>query len=168
MGEYSKVPGCAEMSLLNHTRLFFTYHSLFLNAIRCNFFVNSLSDIFAPLGLFPGGGLCIQKVPLGVTVRGIQFIDDVTISSATRPLYAVLISREIEADQGLLDNDGRSPEERQKIKDEKEAEKTRRQVEADLGGFEVEQEWVEEIEHDDCFKVDASLGRAPPLPKEII
>ena len=130
-------------------------------------FTCSLSDIFAPLGLFPGGGLCIQKVPFGVTVRQVQFIDDASVSSAARPLYALLISREIEVDQGLLDDDGLTPEERQKIKDEKEMEKTRRQVEADLGGFDVEQEWVEEIEHDDYFEIDSTLGRAPPLPKRI-
>lgn len=128
---------------------------------------HSLSDIFAPLGLFPGGGLCVQKVPFGVTVRQIQFIDDAAVSSAARPLYALLISREIEEDQGLLDDDGLSSEERQKIKDEKEKEKTRRQVEADLGGFDVEQEWVEEIERDDYFEIDPTLGKAPPLPKRV-
>lgn len=127
----------------------------------------SLSDIFAPLGLFPGGGLCIQKVPFGVTVRQVQFIDDASVSSAARPLYALLISREIEVDQGLLDDDGLGPEERQKIKDEKAKEKTLRQVEADLGGFDVEQEWVEEIERDNYFEVDTTLGRAPPLPKRV-
>lgn len=102
-----------------------------------------------------------------MTVRQIQFIDDASVSSAARPLYALLISREIEEDQGLLDDDGLSPEERQKIKDEKEKEKTLRQVEADLGGFDVEQEWVEEIERDDYFEIDSTLGRAPPLPKRV-
>lgn len=102
-----------------------------------------------------------------MTVRQVQFIDDASVSSAARPLYALLISREIEEDEGLLDDDGLSPEERQKIKDEKEKEKTRRQVEADLGGFDVEQEWVEEIERDDYFEIDSTLGRAPPLPKRV-
>lgn len=102
-----------------------------------------------------------------MTVRQVQFIDDTSVSSAARPLYALLISREIEEDQGLLDDDGLSSEERQKIKDEKEKEKTRRQVEADLGGFDVEQEWVEEIERDDYFEIDSTLGRAPPLPKRV-
>lgn len=102
-----------------------------------------------------------------MTVRQVQFIDDASVSSAARPLYALLISREIEVDQGLLDDDGLGPEERQKIKDEKEKEKTLRQVEADLGGFDVEQEWVEEIERDDYFEVDTTLGRAPPLPKRV-
>ena len=102
-----------------------------------------------------------------MTVRQVQFIDDASVSSAARPLYALLISREIEVDQGLLDDDGLSPEERQKIKDEKDKEKTLRQVEADLGGFDVEQEWVEEIERDNYFEVDTTLGRAPPLPKRV-
>ena len=31
-----------------------------------------LWDVFAPHGLLPGGGLSIQKVPLGVTVRHIE------------------------------------------------------------------------------------------------
>lgn len=123
--------------------------------------------MFSPLGLFPGSGVCIQKIPLGVTVRCIEFIDDATISSAARPLYAVLISRETEADQSHLDTDGMTTEERETLQKEKEEEKTRRQVEADLGGFEIEQEWVEEIERDDYFEIDTSLGRAPPLPKRL-
>ena len=51
-------------------------------------------------------------------------------------------------------------------KDEKEKEKTLRQVEADLGGFDVEQEWVEEIERDNYFEVDTTLGRAPSMPAQ--
>jgi cleavage and polyadenylation specificity factor subunit 1 len=46
----------------------------------------------------------------------------------------------------------------------KEAVRVRKQVEADLGGFDVEQEWVEEIEREDCFAIDAGLGLAPSIP----
>lgn len=120
--------------------------------------------MFAPHGLLPGGGISIQKVPLGVTVRHIEFIDDASISSTSRPVYAMIVSHEIEGDQSQLNDDGLDPEERQRIKDEQEAERVRKQVEADLGGFDVEQEWVEEIEREECFAVETGLGLAPPMP----
>jgi len=112
--------------------------------------------------LLPGGGLFVEKIPFGVTVRRIQFIDDAHISTGTHPLYAVLVSRDFEADQSDLNDDGMTEEERQRLADEKENAKIQRQVEADLGGFEVEQEWVEEIERENCFKIDKELGGAPP------
>jgi len=126
-----------------------------------------LSDVFTPHGLLPGGGVCVQKIPMGVTVRRIKFIDEASISSVEHPLYVLLISREAEADQSHLNDDGLTSEERQMAKDEKEAAKTQRQVEADLGGFDVEQEWVEEIEREDCFEVDRSLGGAPPISSRV-
>lgn len=58
-----------------------------------------------------------------------------------------------------------TPEERQGLLEEKENAKIKRQVEADLGGFDIEQEWVEEIEREDCFKIDTELGGAPPIQK---
>lgn len=115
--------------------------------------------------LLAGGGIFVQKVPFGVTVRSIQFIDDSHATTGTRPLYAVLVSREFESDLSELNYDGLTEEERQYLVDEKENEKIQRQVEADLGGFDVEQEWVEEIEREDCFKVDTDLGGAPPIQK---
>eukprot|EP00804_Cyclotella_cryptica_P003221 CCRYP_010466-RB/>CCRYP_010466-RB protein AED:0.02 eAED:0.02 QI:564/1/1/1/1/0.5/4/1654/1402 len=33
---------------------------------------NGIWDVFAPRGILPGGGICIQKHPLGVTVRQIE------------------------------------------------------------------------------------------------
>jgi len=124
---------------------------------------DGLSDVFSPCGILTGRGLCVQKVPLGVTVRQIQFINDVSISSFDHPIYVLLISKEIECDQSHLNDDGLTSEERKVEKEEKESEKTRRQVEADLGGFEVEQEWVEEIEREDCFEVEKKYGGAPPI-----
>ena len=104
---------------------------------------------------------------MGVTVRRIVFLEDITLSSLTHPLYAMIISRDYEADQSHLNDDGLTPEERKKTKAEREAEKTRRQVEADLAGVDhIEQEWVEEIERDDYFDVKIHLGGAPPIPKE--
>ena len=116
-------------------------------------------------GLVPGGGLYVDKIPLGVTVRQIQFIDNPTVASQNRSLYAVLVSRELESDLGTLNDDGLTEEERQKMREEKENAKIKRQVEADLGGFDIEQEWVEEIEREDCFKVDTNLGGATPVQK---
>lgn len=100
-----------------------------------------------------------------MTVRRIQFIDDVSVSSGGRCLYAVLVSRELEVDMSHLNDDGLTPEERDRIEQEKEAAKIKRQVEADLGGFDVEQEWVEEIEREDCFQIDTEMGGAPPAPQ---
>ena len=110
---------------------------------------NSLLNLPSVHGLLPGGGLFVQKIPLGVTVRRIQFIDDKNAPTGSQPLYAVLVSREIETDQSQLNYDYLTPEERQRIIEEKEDAKIKRQVEADLGGFDIEQEWVEEIERED-------------------
>lgn len=115
-------------------------------------------------GLIPGGGLFVEKIPMGVTVRSIQFIDNLFVCGA-RPLYAVLIAREIEEDLSGLNDDGMTQEERHRLAEEKENAKIKRQVEADLGGFDIEQEWVEEIERENCFKVDTNLGGAPPITR---
>lgn len=117
-------------------------------------------------GLLPGGGLCVERIAMGVTVRQIQFIFDSTISSGSHPLYAVLVSRELEVDQSHLNDDGMTPEEREQAEREKEEARIQRQVEADLGGFDIEQEWVEEIVRDDVFQVETRLGGASPIQKE--
>ena len=129
--------------------------------------LKGLSEVFASHGLLTGnGGLCVEKIPLGVTVRRIEFIDDTETSSGDHPLYAVLVSREIEADQSSWNSDGLTEEERKRQMEEKEAAKIKRQVEADLGGFDVDSEWVEEIEREDCFRIDQDLGGAPPVRKQ--
>jgi len=125
-----------------------------------------ISPVFEKAGVIPGGGLCIEKIAMGVTVRQIRFIDNPSISSGDHPLYAVLVSRELEVDQSDLNDDGMTAEERQKLEREKEEARIQRQVEADLGGFDVEQEWVEEIVRDDVFQVNSNLGGAPPIQKE--
>ena len=79
----------------------------------------------------------------------------------------MLVSRELESDLSELNDDGIAPEERQRLKEEKEDAKVKRQVEADLGGFDIEQEWVEEIEREDCFKIEKSMGGAPPIHKSV-
>ena len=48
-------------------------------------------------------------------------------------------------DLSNLNDDGLTPEERQRIVEEKENAKIKRQVEADLGGFDIEQEWYVSI-----------------------
>jgi len=80
---------------------------------------DGLSDVFSPYRIFVGRGLCVQKVPLGVTVRQIQFIDDASISSFDHPIYVLLIFKEIECDQSHLNNDGLTSEERKVKKEEK-------------------------------------------------
>ncbi len=53
----------------------------------------------------------------------------------------MFVSCEIEGDQGYLNDDGLSPEELQRAKDEQEAAVVvRKQVEADLARFDMEQE----------------------------
>ena len=101
---------------------------------------------------------------LTTSFQYVQFIDDASISSPSRPIYAMLVSREVESKQEELNDDGMTPEERQQIKAEKEAAQIRKQVEADLGGFEIDQEWVEgQIEREETFEVDKTLGLAPPM-----
>ena len=127
---------------------------------------NGLSSISSPNVFLPGGGNCVTKIPLGVTVRRITFIEDTSVSSLANPLFLMVISRDFDAAQSHLNDDGLTPEERKKLRAEKDAEKTRRQVEADLAGVDhIEQEWVEEIERDDYFEVKIHLGGAPPIPK---
>ena len=110
--------------------------------------------------------MLLTKIPLGVTVRHIEYLDFSNLSTNTEPLYLLLISRAFEIDQSSLSDDGLTTEQRQQKKEEREKEKIRRQVEADLGGFDVEQEWVEEIERDDIFEVDSDLGGAPKIQVE--
>jgi cleavage and polyadenylation specificity factor subunit 1 len=127
-----------------------------------------LSKVFASQGVLGGlSGMCIEKVSLGVTVHQIEFINESTALSDDHPLYVMLVSREMDVDQVTLNSDGLSPEERQEKLAEKEAAKIRKQVEADLGGFDMESEWVEEIERENCFSVDTSLGGAPPLRDKV-
>lgn len=101
-----------------------------------------------------------------MTVRQIAYFDHSILSTPQEPLYLVLVSHELELDQNLFNDDGLTEEERQHVKEEREKEKTRRQVEADLGGFDVEQEWVEEIEREDIFEVEQDLGGAPKIHVE--
>ena len=126
-----------------------------------------LSDVFESNGILLGNGCCMEKVMLGVTVRRIVFIDDDTISSGDHPLYAVLVSREVEIDQSDLNTDGLSDIERQIKQQEREAIKIQKQVEADLGGFDIESDWVESIEREDAFHIQTELGGAPPICKSI-
>ena len=76
-----------------------------------------------------------------MTVRRIEFLDDSTCSQ-NRCLYAVLVSRVLDVDMSRLNDDGMTQEERRKLEQDKEVAKIKRQVEADLGGFDVEQEWL--------------------------
>ena len=125
-------------------------------AQRLTYYAEGLSDV----GLTYGGGMSVKKIPLGVTVRRMDFIIDTSISTEEHPLYALLISRET-----FIEAQNNSSTESEEAKRAKEEAKTQRQVEADLGGFDVEQEWVEEIERDDCFIPDtANFGGAPPVP----
>ena len=125
-------------------------------AQRLTYFAEVLSDV----GLTYGSGMFTKKIPLGVTVRRIDFINDASISTEDHPLYVLLISKET-----FIEAQNTNSIESEEAKRAKEEAKTQRQVEADLGGFDVEQEWVEEIERDDCFIPDtANFGGAPPVP----
>ncbi|KAG7357145.1 CPSF A subunit region-domain containing protein [Nitzschia inconspicua] len=158
---------CTDLPLPNGKDLgFMTLHERVgrVGSQRITFF-DGIANINSKHSILPGGGLFVEKVPFGVTVRKIQFIDDAHVSTGTHPLYAILVSREYEADQSDLNDDGMTEEERQEIAEQKENAKIQRQVEADLGGFDVEQEWVEEIERENCFKIDKELGGAPPIPR---
>ena len=109
--------------------------------------------------------MIVEKIPLGVTVREIEYIEDPAISSAAHPVYALLISKEFENDLSHLNDDGLTPEEREEMKEEKEKKLLAKQVEADLGGFEIDQEWVAEIDRDDCFEIEKRYGGCPSNPQ---
>ena len=125
-----------------------------------------ISPVFEKTGLFSGGGFYMEKLAMGVTVRQIEFLKEDGVSTGSHPLFAMLVSRELEVDQSFLNDDGMTPEEREQAEREKEEAKIQRQVEADLGGFDVELEWTSEIVRDDVFHVETSLGGAPPIHKE--
>jgi len=128
---------------------------------------NDILNLASPHSLLPGGGFFVEKIPFGVSVRKIEFIDDGHEQTSKHPLYAVLVSREVEEDATNLNDDGLTDEERQAIADEKEKRRIERQVEADLGGFEIEQDWVEEIERENCFRVETSLGGASTIQRSV-
>jgi cleavage and polyadenylation specificity factor subunit 1 len=144
--------------------VFFWPLLIFPSAVHSQSIICSrLSDIFTPFGLLPGGGQFIQKIPLGVTVCQVEYINNTSVSSPAHPLYALLVAREVETDLSRLNDDGLTSAEREAAKKKKEEEKMQKQVEADLGGFDVEQEWVEEIEREECFEIEKRYGGAPPI-----
>jgi hypothetical protein len=99
----------------------------------------SILDFASGNNLLPGGGFSLEKVPLGVTVRHIKFIDDPSASSGSSPLYAMIVSREFDEDLSRLNDDGLTEEERERLRQEKEDAQIKRQVEADLGGYDLDQ-----------------------------
>ncbi len=96
-------------------------------------------------------------------MRQIQFIKDISVSTPSHPVYALLVSREIQSDQSHLADDALTAEAKQAIKDERDKKKMAKQVEADLGGFDIENEWVEEIEREECFEIEKRYGGSPPI-----
>jgi cleavage and polyadenylation specificity factor subunit 1 len=124
-----------------------------------------LSDVFTARGILTGKGTCVEKIPLGVTVRRIEYIDDPSISNVAHPVFALLVSREVDVIQTNLNDDGLTEQQRNQLKEEKDRQKMVKQVEADLGGFDVEHEWVEQIERDDCFEIEKRYGGAPSIPQ---
>ena len=97
---------------------------------------------------------------MGVTVKRLEYFDH-SMAAKGHPVYAMIVSHEIEEDQSDLNDDGLSPEERRIAEEEKEAERTKRQVEADLGGYDID-----DNETEDVFDIDKSYGLAPPISKE--
>uniref|UniRef100_A0A7S1BI36 RSE1/DDB1/CPSF1 C-terminal domain-containing protein n=2 Tax=Corethron hystrix TaxID=216773 RepID=A0A7S1BI36_9STRA len=125
---------------------------------------SGLSDVLADRGFLPGGGLAAAKIPLGVTVRHLALVDD---PSLPLPPYALLVVREVEANVSAHIDDGLTSDERTQRRAEAERLRTQRQVEADLGGFDVDAEWVEEIERNDFLTVDQAVGGCPPATVEM-
>jgi hypothetical protein len=79
------------------------------------------------------GGHTINTNTTAFIHHPFQFINNASISSSSCPIYAMLVSCEIEGDHSYLNDDGLSPDKQQRGKDEKEAAMVRKQVEADLG-----------------------------------
>ena len=147
----------------NQTGSFFTIHERLgrFGSQRLSVW-DGLSDVFeSEHGFLPGGGYFGRKIPLGVTVKKIEYINDESLASSGHPLYAMLVCCVTKEDQIDLNDDGLTDDERRRIQEEKEAEKTKRQVEADLGGYDIE-----EFEREDVFKIERKYGEAPPIDKE--
>ena len=122
---------------------------------------NGLDDVFNRNGILPGGGYFATKINYGVTITDLEYVNDESIASGGHPILAMIVCHEIYQDQSELNDDGLTLEERQLIQEEKEAERTRRQVEADLGGFDVE-----DLEREDVFEINRNYGEAPKIQKE--
>ena len=89
---------------------------------------------------------------MGVTVKRLEYFDH-SMAAKGHPVYAMIVSHEIEEDQSDLNHDGLTPEERRIAEEEKEAERTKRQVEADLGGYDIDDNEIEDV-----FDIDKSYG----------
>ena len=126
-----------------------------------------LDEVLTGCGYLAGGGMHVKKIPLGVTVKKICYIDDARSSTPANPFYVLIVSSEARIDQSKFDDDGFTPAERYESRLEEARVNLEKQINHDLRGHEYEfHEWVEVIRHNDFLEVDASLGRCPPLIKE--
>jgi len=121
-----------------------------------------LGDVLEGSGYLAGGGLHIKKIPLGVTVRKITFIDEPTISTNHHPVYALIVSIDEVLDMSENDDDGMTEAERDDWKVEKCAARMETLVESDLKGHEHDfRDYVEEFRTEDFLDCKKEYGLTP-------
>jgi hypothetical protein len=113
--------------------------------------------------MLAGGGMHVKKIPLGVTVRKIVFLDESAISTNHHPVYALIVSMDEEVDNSAMDDDGLTMQERDEKKIQEANHRLDRLVDADLKGHEHDfHEWVETIDREDFLDNKKELGLTPP------
>ena len=122
--------------------------------------VGGLDEILKGNGYITSG-VHVRKVPLGVTVRKIEYLDH-EASTNRRPLYVLLVSVDEEVDMSGHDDDGLTDQERYEARLDKNRQVLEDQINSDLKGHDDEfQDWVEEYRRTDYLELNSYLGRCP-------
>ena len=126
-----------------------------------------LDEVLTGCGYLAGGGMHVKKIPLGVTVKKMCYVDHPEVSTPQHPIYVLLVATEKRVDLSKFDDDGLTSTERYELRLEEARVNLERKINNDLRGHEYEfHEWVEAIKHQDFLEIDHKLGRCPPSVKE--
>jgi len=122
--------------------------------------IGGLDEIMKGKGYITSG-VHIRKIPLGVTVRKIVYLDH-KASTSRRPLYVLLVSVDEEVDMSAHDDDGLTEQERYEARLDQNRKVLEDQINSDLRGHDDEfQDWVEKYTRTDYLQVNSDLGRCP-------
>lgn len=123
--------------------------------------INGLDEVLTGCGFISTGGVHVQKIPLNVTVRDIEYLDH-SASTNERPLYALLVEVEEEVDMSGHDDDGFTDLERYEHRKDKNFRRMEDVIDSDLRGHEDEfQDWADTIQRTDYLEINMDLGRCP-------
>ena len=145
---------------------FLTVHERLGNSQKITVW-GGLDEVLTGCGYLAGGGMHAKKIPLGVTVKKMCYVDHPDVSTPQHPIYVFLVATETRVDQSKFDDDGLTSQERYELRLEEARVNLERKINHDLRGHEYEfHEWVEVIKHEDFLEIDHKLGRCPPFVKE--